>query len=1045
MSLVCLSCLTSNPDLNRFCGTCGASLGRAAPDVAPPNALEIPDAQWGAIKHATILFADIVSSTEHVQGLDPEQAMEQLKPAIETMCSSVERFGGTVVRTLGDGVMALFGAPSALEGHASLACESALAMQAAFTGSSKGLQIRVGLHSGQVAYAPEAVAAPHGGGFHGHAIHVASRIVGLAEPGGICMTSDCLALVRAVCDARSLGRQAVKGVADPVDLYQLLSMKNDIQNTHFHEASLSPFRGRDEELGWLKQALADSQEGRGTVIGLSGGPGTGKSRLCHEFAEWCRGRSVPVCTVRTQLYGHATPLQPVLMLLRTCFFGIAQSDDAAFARQRISMVLKKLGSFSVDDLALLNEFLGVAEPGAAASALSPKARRARLLGLLRELVSNNGTKVSVIVFEDLHWLDEASAEFLAVLADAVAKTQTLLLLNYRPGYRVSWSALPHFRAIALKDLSQADTADLVRGLLSTRPALQKHFEVIVERSSGNPFFAEELVHSLVERSDFADSLGNQKNDVASLIQTLPANVQAVIGERIDRLVSAQRTLLHICAVIGKEIPLTVLEQVAVYLVSQVESGLNGLCEAELLQMLREIAGERRFAFRHPLIQEVAYNTQLKARRSNLHAAVAVAMEAHYSAEPGEFAALIAYHYASAGQLVNASLHEARAAKWAGSTNSAQAIKHWRKVWSLLEGQERSPQTNSLRAMAGGRIVYLGWREGLPAEEVQLITSEAIAIADGRMEQLLVFVQGRMLQSAGGPADDYVQCVQKALALSPSLQSSGREALLYVALSQAYTWAGLLKEALQASDAAASGLAYIDPFDRDFIDFSIVQWRLGIRARILIRLGQLDEAKRCIDEMRLADGGVNDPVIAQMLHTQTVEIAASLKDRSTAMEHSEKMEKIAEQHPSPYSRIYALWCMGLAAATAGEVVVAATHYAEGLALIEQTRVAVDMETEIQACFCELHYHCGNLSAAAEMARLAIDTSRRRNNRATEGRALLVLAGATGQGAAPDAQTQAQILFNQADELIAQTGATLFEQPLLRERERLVASWALVEPD
>lgn len=1037
MSLVCSSCSTSNPDLNRFCGTCGTPLGQAAPGVLAPNAVEIPDAQWGAIKHATILFADIVSSTEHVQGLDPEQAMEQLKPAIETMCSSVERFGGTVVRTLGDGVMALFGAPSALEGHASLACESALAMQTAFAGSSKGLQIRVGLHSGQVAYAPEAVAAPHGGGFHGHAIHVASRIVGLAEPGGICMTSDCLTLVRSVCDARSLGRQAVKSVAEPIDLYQLLAMKNDVQNTHFHEVSLSPFRGRDEELGWLKQALTDSQEGRGTVIGLSGGPGTGKSRLCHEFAEWCRARSVPVCTVRTQLYGHATPLQPVLMLLRTCFFGIAQSDDAAFARQRIAMVLKNLGSFSDDDLALLNEFLGVAEPGATASALSAKARRARLLGLLRELVCNNGAKVSVIVFEDLHWLDEASAEFLAVLADAVAKTHTLLLLNYRPGYRVSWSALPHFRAIALKDLSEADTADLVRGLLSTRPALQKHFEVIVERSAGNPFFAEELVHSLVEKSDTADSLGSQKNDVASLIQALPANVQAVIGERIDRLVSAQRTLLHICAVIGKEIPLTVLEQVAVYLVSQVESGLNGLCEAELLQMLREIAGERRFAFRHPLIQEVAYNTQLKARRSNLHAAVAVAMEAHYSAEPGEFAALIAYHYASAGQLVNASLHEARAAKWAGSTNSAQAIKHWRKVWSLLEGQERSNETNSLRALAGGRIVYLGWREGLAPEEVRLISREAIAIADGRMAQLLVFVEGRMLQAAGGPADAYVQCVQRALELSPETQNPGRQALLYVALSQAYTWAGLLEQALQASDAAAAGVSDIDSFDREFIDFSIVQWRLGIRTKALIRLGRLDEAKQCLEQMSRADGGLNDPVIAQLAHIQNVEIAACMNDRTAAIEHSEKMVKIADQHPSPYSRIYTLWCQGMAAATTGEIATADKHYADALALIAQTQVAVDFETEIQVRYCELHYHSGNFVAAEAMSHLAIETSRRRNNRATEGRALLVLAAVTSQHATPDAQHQAQELLNQADVLMAQTGASLFEQPLLRERERLFA--------
>lgn len=1037
MPLICPSCLTSNPDLNRFCGICGVSLDLTAAAAPLPTTGDIEEVQWGAIKHATILFADIVGSTERVQGLDPEQAMEQLRPAIETMCSSVERFGGTVVRTLGDGVMALFGAPRALEGHGSLACESALAMQAAFDGSSHGLRIRVGLHSGQVAYAPEASAAPHGGGFHGHAIHVASRIVGLAKPGGICMTSDCLALVRAICNVQALGRQTIKGVAEPVDVYRLQAMKSDVQNTHFHEATLSPFRGREEELGWLKQALLDSQEGRGTVIGLSGAPGTGKSRLCHEFAEWCRSRLVPVCTVGAQLYGHATPLQPVLMLLRTCFFGITQADDAAFVRQRIATALQKLGSFSVNDLSLLNEFLGVAEPGAVASALSPKARRARLLGLLRELVSHDDAQASVIIFEDLHWLDDASAEFLAVLADAVAKTRTLLLLNYRPGYRVSWSALPHFRAIALKDLGEADTADLVRGLLSTRPALQKHCEAIVERSAGNPFFAEELVHSLVEKSDFADSLGHQKSDVASLIQTLPANVQAVIGERIDRLVSTQRTLLHICAVIGKEIPLTVLEQVAVYLVSQVESGLNGLCEAELLQMLREIAGERRFAFRHPLIQEVAYNTQLKARRANLHAAVAVAMEAHYHAEAGEFAALIAYHYASAGQLVNAASHEARAAKWAGSTHSAQAIKHWRKVWSLLEGQERSPQTNSLRAMAGGRIVYLGWREGLRLDEVELITQEAISIADARMAQLLVFVQGRMLQAAGGPADDYVQCVQRALTLSPETQTAGRQTVLHVALSQAYMWSGLLRQALEASDAASRGLGDIEAFDRDFIDFSIVQWRLGLRAKILIRMGRLEQSQRCLEQMTVADGGLSDSVLTQFAFHLHVEMAACQGEPLVAMEYSEKMAKLAEQHPAPYLKIFALWGAGLAAFTAGDHAEAVNRYAEALALIAQTQVAVDFEAEIQTCYCESLYHSLDFEGARAMARLSIESSRRRTNRATEGRALLVLAGATAQQPASDALVEAQKLYLQADLLMAQTGASLFEQPMLRERKRLLA--------
>jgi class 3 adenylate cyclase len=175
----------------------------------------VSEIQWGALKHATILFADVVSSTEHVAGLDPEQAMDQLRPAVQRMCNAVERFGGTVVRTLGDGIMALFGVPRALEGHANLACEAALAMQAAFEGPGSSLRIRVGLHSGQVALDPEAVDATRGGGVHGHAIHLASRVVALAEPGGICLTADCLALVRTACDARPMGKHPLRGIASP--------------------------------------------------------------------------------------------------------------------------------------------------------------------------------------------------------------------------------------------------------------------------------------------------------------------------------------------------------------------------------------------------------------------------------------------------------------------------------------------------------------------------------------------------------------------------------------------------------------------------------------------------------------------------------------------------------------------------------------------------------------------------------------------------------------------------------------------------------------
>nr|WP_254425669.1 AAA family ATPase [Polaromonas sp. A23] len=837
-----------------------------------------------------------------------------------------------------------------------------------------------------------------------------------------------------------MGPHLLKGIAEPVELHALLGIKSDVRHHQFHEAAVSVFRGRDLELGILKEAFDSAQEGRGSVVGLSGAPGTGKSRLCHEFAQWCRERPVPVFEVRTQLYGHATPLQPVLMLLRTCFFEISPVDDAATARRRIEQGLARLGAVSADDLALLHEFLGVADISSQPCSLNPKARLARLLGLLGELVRHAGRSTSVIIFEDLHWLDEASAVFLSALVDAVGGTHTLLLLNYRPGYQAPWKDVSHFQPLVLADLSATDTEALVREQLERYPELQRFFSLIVERSAGNPFFAEELTHSLIEKRALLTASGYTDRDLAALGQeALPATVQAVIGERLDRLVATQKTLLHICAVIGKEIPLAVLQEVAVYLVSQMESGLDGLCEAELLQLLREIAGGRRFAFRHPLIQEVAYSTQLKARRANLHAAVAAAMEVHYSAQPGEFAALIAYHYAAAGQFVNAAQHEARAAKWAGSTNSAQAIKHWRKVWTLLEGQERSQQVNSLRALAGGRIVYLGWREGLSPQEVQEICQEAIGLArdvDNRLEQLLLFAQGRILQSGGGPADDYVASVLKALSLTPPGQDVGRVAMLNVALSQAYAWAGLLEQGLAANDAALLGVENIDKFDREFIDFSIEQWALGIRARLLIRMNRLDEAEACLLQMLSVDERLDDPVIQQITHHLHVELAAVTQNAELAQRHVEIVVDLGQRYASPYSKIFALWCSGLAEVSVGKLTAAQHCFSQALELIASSKVALEFEAEIQACLAECHHKQGNLDLALAVAQTNIDISKPRNNRLAECRALIVLGGVLGQKADVKSRQEALIHFNQAEQLIQLTGAKIYEPLLRNERSRVV---------
>ena len=1061
----CPSCHTANPESNRFCencgqalpykcaacgfdcapqarfcGGCGASLLRG-PSFEVPRPAALPSASasgWGELKQATVLFADIVSSTEQIAQLDPEEAMDRLAPAVSLMCDAVERFGGTVIRTLGDGIMALFGVPKALEGHARLACESALHMQAAFARNPQDLSIRVGLHSGLVASDPQAHDSGKGGGAHGLTIHLASRVVGVAEPGGVAITADCHSLVRGSVDVESLGHPALKGIPEAVEIFRLVVLKAAFASQHFHQAKLSPFRGRDKELALLQHAQGLAEAGNAQVIGVCGGPGTGKSRLCYEFAQWCRARGRPVFEVRAQLYGSATPLQPVLELMRIFFFGISETDSPAAARARIAARLDLLGSGEPRDQALLSDFLGVPDPGdSMAPPLNAKARRTRLLAIMSALVKQNADEASVVLIEDLHWLDEASEEFVAALVKAVAATRTMLVLNYRSSYRSPWVGIGNFREIEVGELSAADTDALVRELISHRREFQDISQLIVRRSGGNPFFAEELVRSLAERGVLSGDPAHSNNGIGTVDRALPATVQAIIGARIDRLSGSEKSLLQICAIIGKEIPLAILERVAGPMRGEIERALDALCHVELIQP-QPASGGRRFAFQHPLIQEVAYSTQLKARRSAVHASVASAMEDHYADQLDEYSALISHHYEAAGHAPSAAEYSARAAKWLSSTDSAQAIKHWRKVRALLENQPRNQQSDRLKAMACSQISLLGWREGLSLQEVQPFIEEAMQLADkvdGRLVQFLLMIEGRMTQASGGPADWYIEKVAQALAMADAQSDLGRIATLNAALSQAYGWAGLLDKALAANDVVLAHADKIESFDHDFMGFNVEHWMLGMRGRLLIRLGRFDEAHEHLRRLLALGDALVDPVLLQIVHYTFVDLACCNGDAPLAQEHAAIVSEIADRHRNPYMRVMALSGRAMALSVVGDFDAAAVTLSEAVETIRGSNVSLELEPEVLANLAECHRRLGNLELALLLAKEAIDVSRQRSTRLAECRALISHAALLVDGRQTTQLAEARALLDAAAELIGVTGARIYDALLERERKRL----------
>ena len=980
-----------------------------------------------------MLFADLVSSTELVAQLDPEQAMVRLRPAMDSMCEAVERFEGTVVRTLGDGIMALFGAPRAQENHALLACQAALAIRDIFQNGP--LAIRVGLHSGEVVADARLIGPASEPGAYGLALHLGSRLPAFAEPGNICISEGSYRLVRSFCDVRPMGHHSLRGVPDLVELFLLQCLKPAVASQQFRGATLTPFRGRDQELILLRRTLVAIAVGGGRMIGVVGEPGAGKSRLCYEFAEWCRGQQIPVFEARAQPYGAATPLQPMLEFLRTTYFRISPDDPPQAAVRNIAASLAEIGPAFDGDLPLVCDFLGVPYRASPPSWLNPRARNTRLLEIVRHLFRQRGAKTSVILIEDLHWLDEASGEFVAALADAVTATRTMLLVNYRPGFTASWMSQPFYQQLDLGELTPDETDRLVDSLLGSHPEMDDIRQRIAARSGGNPFFAEELVRSLADHVVLLGRLGDYRRGISLNEAVLPPTVQAVIGARIDRLNDADCTLLQTASIIGKEFQLALLQRVADQPLDAVDSCMNRLCEVGLLHP-GSTADGRGYSFRHPLIQEVAYSSQLKATRSVTHAAVARAIEGFYHDRPNEFAALLAHHYEEAGELLNAALHGARAARWVGLTSPAQAIQHWHKVRTLMAQLPPLREHDALRIEASSQIAWLGWREGLTRAQAQPFIREALDWArdsDDSMIPLLLFVEGRITGASGGEADTYVRLVRQALSLTRPERDAGRIATLYASLSQALGWAGLLREGLAANDAALAAIPSVTEADHQFLGYSVEHWTLSLRGRLLLRLGQLDAARACFEHMLAIDDWI-DPTVQFVAHFGHIDLAWCLDDAAMAEDHARAIVALAEQHGSSYMRLYAMAGEGFAHAVGQRYDRAIGTLTAGIAFLREVRVAMEFEPEMLASLADCLARNGAQERSIEVAREAITVAGQRNARLAECRASITLAGALLRLRGGDAAQEAADLLHHAEMLIQISGACIYDR-LLQEARSL----------
>ena len=547
---------------------------------------------------------------------------------------AVHRYEGTVNQVMGDGIMALFGAPLAHEDHAVRACYAALAMQGAIRTHAEAarraygiiVQMRVGLHSGEV------VVRAIGNDLHmdysavGQTTHLAARMEQLAAPGSILLTADTLRLVEGLVQVTPLGPIPVKGLPEPVEVFELAgasTLRGRFQARAV--GGLTRFVGRDTECAAVVQALERAGAGHGQVVAVVGEAGVGKSRLVYESIHAHYTQGWRVLESASVSYGKATPYFPVLDLLRR-YAHLDERDDACPIRAKVTGQLLTLDETLQDAIPPLLALLDVLPDDSPFLTLDPPQRRQRTLtALKRVLLRESQVQPVLVVFEDLHWIDSETQALLDSLVESLPTARLLLLVNYRPEYQHGWGSKTYYTQLRLDPLPPASADALLQALLGDDPRLAPLTQLLIARTGGNPFFLEESVRILVETGVLQGERGAYHLGQALQTIQVPATVQAVLAARIDRLQPEDKHLLQTAAVVGTDVPFALLQAIADVPEAALHHGLAHLQAAEFLYETR-LFPEPEYTFKHALTHEVAYGSLLLERRRVLHAHIVEAIE-----------------------------------------------------------------------------------------------------------------------------------------------------------------------------------------------------------------------------------------------------------------------------------------------------------------------------------------------------------------------------------------------------------------------------------
>ena len=976
----------------------------------------------GERKHVTILFADIKDSMELVAGRDPEEARRMLDAVLERMLDAVHRYDGIVNQVMGDGIMAIFGAPLAYEDHAVRACYAALAIRDAIGRDSDQLLaahgatilLRIGLNSGEVVVRAIGSDLRMDYSAVGQTTHLAARMEQLAAPGTICLMQETARLAEGFIQTRPLGTIAIKGLREPVEVLELVSAWPARTTWQVRVSrGLTPFVGRQGEMTNLHRAAAWAHAGHGRMVAIVGEPGVGKSRLVWEFARSRREDGWLVLEAAAMPHGRRTAFRPVSELLRE-YFDIDAHGDARAIRAAVAQRLDALDPALAPALPAFLDLLRVPVDDAEWRAAEPARRRERMLDAVRRLVLQASRhRPFLLVFEDLHWVDGQTQDVLDRLTEILPAARVLVLITYRPEYRHRWGEKDCYTEVLVDPLPRDSSQAMLESLLGDDASLTPLKGRLLDKTEGNPFFLEECVRGLVASGSLVGKPAAYRLVTELERIDIPGTVQAVLAARIDLLPPDGKWLLQTAAVVGRQLSLRLLAAVAEL---PENTARDGIARLRATAFLVETAAfpEPWYAFPHALTQEVAYRSVLVSRRRVVHARMVQALEELHGDRRMQHAELLGHH-AVRGECWSKAVAYLREAgvRAAGRSEYAEAVAFFKESLRAAEHLPSDPERWAREIDIRFEIRNALWARGRLVEGLDYLRdAEPIAARLGdqrRLTRLMAHKRSNYLIL--GDNERALEYGHEALALALKLDDFALQIDANQYLGVLYTSLGDFRAALQYLDANVARLVG-ERRQGAFGDFFAVHGRTW-RVWCLSELGRFDDAAACVAEAV--------QIAAQAGHPHNV-VAASW-----AAGYLDCMRGRPGPAAEALERAYALCeAAGIAVWLRPSAALLGHAWARGGRLNEAVRVLEQAvqpaENNVAAAawkvyLAEAYLASGRADAAEAMATEGLALAHQRRETGFAGHALSVLAAVEARQSRPD---DAGAHYRQSLELAVERG-------------------------